>query len=103
VTFRDPEVVPLLAAAERIRVDASRITEQIEKLFARFGVLGLPAVVVVDPSGKVVEEARIASFVPPGEAARRLRGAGLRPEGEERQVGGRTRLGERRAELDSES
>jgi thiol:disulfide interchange protein DsbD len=94
VTFRDPEVVPLLAAAERIRVDATRITEDVEKLFARFGVPGLPAVVVVDPSGKVVEEARIASFVPPEEAARRLRGAGLRPDGEEKRVGGDARLGE---------
>ena len=94
VTFRDPEVVPLLAAAERIRVDATRITEHVEALFARFGVPGLPAVVVVDPSGKVVEEARIASFVPPEEAARRLRGAGLRPERLQGRGGSGTRLGE---------
>jgi thiol:disulfide interchange protein len=86
--------VPLLVAAERIRVDATRIAEDVEKLFARFGVPGLPAVIVVDPSGKVVEEARIASFVSPEEAVRRLRGAGLRPEGEERRVRGDTRLGE---------
>ncbi len=92
VTFRDPEVVPLLAAAERIRVDATRITQHVEALFARFGVPGLPAVVVVDPSGKVVEEARIASFVPPEEAASRLRGAGLRAEGIEGPVGSETQF-----------
>jgi hypothetical protein len=42
-------------------------------------VLGLPAIVVVSPDGKVVEEARITSFVPPEQAVQILRRAGLRP------------------------
>lgn len=78
VTFRDPEVSQLLATAERIRIDATRMSDTVESLFARFGVLGLPAVVVVGPAGPVVEEARIASFVPPRDAAALLRRAGLR-------------------------
>jgi thiol:disulfide interchange protein DsbD len=81
VTFQDPEVASLLAAAVRIRVDATRVSESIEALFARFGVFGLPAVVVLDPAGRVVEEARIASFIPPADAALLLRRAGLRAEG----------------------
>ncbi len=80
VTFRDPEVSRLLAGAERIRIDATRVTDTVESLFARFGVRGLPAVIVVDPAGQVVDEARIASFVPPEDAAALLRRAGLRAE-----------------------
>jgi thiol:disulfide interchange protein DsbD len=79
MTLRHPEVASLLAGAERIRVDATRLTEPVEALFARFRVLGLPAIVVVSPAGEVVEEARISSFVPPEEAVRLFRRAGLRP------------------------
>jgi thiol:disulfide interchange protein DsbD len=79
LTLRHPEVASLLAGAERVRVDATRMTEPVEALFARFRVLGLPAVLVVNPAGQVVEEARIHSFVPPEEAARLFRLAGLRP------------------------
>ncbi len=79
LTLRHPEVAALVAGAEHIRVDATRMTEPVEALFARFRVLGLPAVLVVNPAGQVVEEARITSFVPPEEAARLFRLAGLRP------------------------
>lgn len=79
LTLRHPDVARLLAEAERIRVDATRMTDPVEALFARFRVLGLPAIVVVGPDGEVVEEARISSFVPPEEAVRRFRRAGLRP------------------------
>jgi thiol:disulfide interchange protein DsbD len=78
LTLRHPEVASLLAGAERIRVDATRMTEPVGVLFARFRVLGLPAVLVVNPDGQVVEEARITSFVPPEEAVRLFRLAGLR-------------------------
>jgi len=78
-TLRHPEVASLLAGVERIRVDATRMTEPVEALFARFRILGLPAIVVVSPGGEVVEEARITSFVPPEEAVRLFRRAGLRP------------------------
>lgn len=76
-TFSAPEPAALLARAERIRVDASRMTERIERLFERFEVRGLPAVVLVDPQGRRVEGARIDSFVSPEEAVRRWRRAGL--------------------------
>jgi thiol:disulfide interchange protein DsbD len=79
LTLRHPQVASLLAGAERIRVDATRMTEPVEALFARFRVLGLPTLLVVDPTGAAVEEARITSFVPPEEAARLFRRAGLRP------------------------
>jgi thiol:disulfide interchange protein DsbD len=79
LTLRHPDVARLLAGAERIRVDATRMSARVETLFARFRVVGLPAIVVVGPDGEVVEEARITSFVPPDEAVRRFRRAGLRP------------------------
>ena len=79
LTLSHPEVASLLAGAERIRVDATRMTEPVEALFTRFRVLGLPAVIVVDPDGQVVEAARISSFVPAEEAVRLFRLAGLRP------------------------
>jgi len=78
-TLRHPDVARLIAGVERIRVDATRMTEPVEALFARFRVLGLPAIVVVSPDGEVVEEARITSFVPPEEAVRLFRRAGLEP------------------------
>jgi len=84
LTLRHPDVAALLAGAERIRVDATRVTEPVEVLFARFRVLGLPAIVVVSPDGEVVEEARITSFVPPEEAVRLFRRAGLEPVQEDR-------------------
>lgn len=117
LTLRHPEVASLLAGAERIRVDATRMTEPVEALFARFRVFGLPAILVVNPAGEVVEEARITSFVPPEEAVRLFRRAGLRPvEGEGRlarllvddavvhKVSGKNVLPDtRRAELDRKS
>jgi thiol:disulfide interchange protein DsbD len=80
VTFRDPDVARLLEETERIRVDATRMTGAVERLFARFGVLALPSVVVVDPEGTVVEAARIVSFVPPKEALSLFRRAGIQPQ-----------------------
>jgi len=88
LTLSHPQVASLLAGAERIRVDATRMTEPVEALFMRFGVLGLPAVLVVDPDGRVVEDARITSFVPPEEAARLFKLAGLRPLGDEDLIAG---------------
>ncbi len=88
LTLRHPQVASLLAGAERIRVDATQLTEPVEALFARFRVLGLPAIVVVSPAGEVVEEARISSFVPPEEAVRLFRRAGLRPAGGEGRFAG---------------
>jgi thiol:disulfide interchange protein DsbD len=78
-TLSHPQVARLLAGAERVRVDATRMTEEVEALFSRFRIFGLPAVLVVDPRGEVVEAARITSFVPPEEASRRFRLAGLEP------------------------
>jgi len=80
-TLRHPSVSRLLAGAERVRVDATRMTDRVTALFTRFRVLGLPAVVVVAPDGEVVEEARIRSLVPPEDAVRIFRKAGLRPGG----------------------
>ncbi len=77
LTFRDPAVARLLARAVRVRIDATRTTETVEALFARFGVYGLPAVVVLDPVGRIVEDARIASFIGPDEAVELLERAGL--------------------------
>lgn len=78
-TLSHPDVARLLAGAERIRVDATRMTAEVEALFSRFRIFGLPAVLVVDPRGEIVEAARITSFVPPEEASRLFRLAGLEP------------------------
>jgi thiol:disulfide interchange protein len=88
VTLRHPRVAGLLAGLERIRVDTTRMNEPVEELFARFHVLGLPAIVVVSPAGAAVEEARITSFVSPEEAVRLFRLAGLRPLQDEGRLAG---------------
>ena len=76
-TLRNPEVAALLRKMVRIRVDATEIDESIESLFARFGVLGLPNVVLIDPRGQVVESARVVSFIASQDYVRTLREAGL--------------------------
>ena len=76
-TFRDPNVAALLQEAVRIRVDATEIDDRIESIFFRFGVLGLPNVVLIDPRGRVVERARVASFISPHDYVKTLREAGL--------------------------
>ncbi|MFQ5504535.1 MAG: protein-disulfide reductase DsbD family protein [Planctomycetota bacterium] len=76
-TFRHPDVAALLEKTVRIRVDATDVDEGMDSIFSRFGVLGLPNVVLIDPRGEIVENARVVSFVPPEDYVRILRRAGL--------------------------
>jgi len=65
-TFPDPRVVDALQPFARFRVDldgANRAQES--ELRARWNVKGLPDVVFLDPSGKVVPAARVGGFLPP--------------------------------------
>lgn len=76
-TFQHPDVAALLRNALRIRVDATQIDSAIESVFSRFGVLGLPNVVLIDPRGQIVEHARVVSFISPDDYVRVLGEAGL--------------------------
>lgn len=77
-TFQEPNVAALLNKMVRIRIDATTIDDRIDSFFWRFGVLGLPNVVLIDPQGQVVESARVVSFVLPKDYVKILQGAGLR-------------------------
>jgi len=64
-TFPDAGVA---AEAERfvaVKLDASEPDDVMNDLFTRYGVLGLPTVVFIDPRGHVLEQPRVTGFTPP--------------------------------------
>jgi thiol:disulfide interchange protein DsbD len=64
-TFPDPRVA---AEAERfvaVKLDATEPDDAMNLLFGRYGVLGLPTVVFIDPHGRVLEQPRVTGFTPP--------------------------------------
>jgi thiol:disulfide interchange protein DsbD len=64
-TYVAPEVA---AEAERfvtIKVDGTKDSEVLDKLYEQFGVKGLPTVAFVSPEGKVLEAPKVTGFLPP--------------------------------------
>jgi thiol:disulfide interchange protein DsbD len=61
-------VAPTVAAESgrfvNIKVDGTHDHEVLEKLYARFGVQGLPTVAFVDPQGEVLDSPRVTGFLP---------------------------------------
>lgn len=58
----------VMAEAQRfvtIKVDGTQDHEVLDKLYARFGVQGLPTVAFVDPMGEVLQSPRVTGFLPP--------------------------------------
>jgi thiol:disulfide interchange protein DsbD len=61
-TFADPSVRRALAGCVSVRVDATDVDDpMVARLLATYQVVGLPTMVVVDPSGRQV--ARATEFV----------------------------------------
>ncbi|HSI06233.1 MAG: protein-disulfide reductase DsbD family protein [Myxococcota bacterium] len=64
-TFPDPRIA---AEAERFvaaKLDATEPDAAMNDLFARYGILGLPTVIFIDSTGKVLETPRVTGFTPP--------------------------------------
>jgi thiol:disulfide interchange protein DsbD len=64
-TFIDEKVRVESARFVAMKLDATEVDEEMEKLWKRYGVLGLPAVIFIDSNGTILEQPRVTGFIPP--------------------------------------
>jgi thiol:disulfide interchange protein DsbD len=64
-TFIDEKVRAESARFVAMKLDATEVDEEMEKLWKRYGVLGLPAVIFIDSNGSILEQPRVTGFIPP--------------------------------------
>jgi thiol:disulfide interchange protein DsbD len=62
-TYVDPAVRREAARFVAVKLDATAMDDPIKALFERYGIVGLPAVIFVDSTGKVLERPRVTGFV----------------------------------------
>jgi thioredoxin:protein disulfide reductase len=63
-TYTDERVRAEATRFVAVKLDATEMTPEIEALFAKYGILGLPAVVFVDSAGLTMDTPRVTGFVP---------------------------------------
>jgi len=73
ISFADARVVQEAERFMRIKVDGTRESQEIEALYARFSVQGLPTVVFIDARGELLSRPRVEGFVGPRELLKRMR------------------------------
>lgn len=66
-TYIAPSVARASNRFVNIKVDATHDPDAIEKLFARFGIQGLPTVAFISSKGQVLDAPRITGFLPPSQ------------------------------------
>lgn len=64
-TYIDPNVRTEARRFINLKLDATEIDKPTQELFERYSVLGLPTVVFVDSTGKILDEPRVTGFVEP--------------------------------------
>ena len=74
-TFSSPKVVQQACDFTSLRADVTRKTNETEALLKRFGVTGLPTVILLDARGNEVRGVRVTGFVTPEDFAERLANA----------------------------
>jgi len=62
-TFIDEKVRAEATRFVTLRIDATEMTDAMEALFEKYGVLGLPNVVFIDSSGTILDDPRVTGFV----------------------------------------
>jgi len=70
VTYVDPRVRQEAQRFVSAKIDATEMSDEVSRLFALYGIPGLPVVVFIDSSGKVLAEPRVTGFMPPDEFLR---------------------------------
>jgi thiol:disulfide interchange protein DsbD len=68
----DPQVRLKLARFVRLKLDVSEDNEANRAKLKRYGVSGLPAFVLIDPTGAIREDARVRGVIPKAEFLRIL-------------------------------
>jgi thiol:disulfide interchange protein DsbD len=66
-TFVDAKVRAEATRFVAMKLDATEVDAEMEQLWLRYGVLGLPAVVFIDSTGTILEQPRVTGFVPPAQ------------------------------------
>lgn len=73
VTFRNPQVVQRLSGFVTLRIDATRaVPAEAQPLLDRYGIIGVPMVLLFDADGRERPELRASGFVSPAEMLARL-------------------------------
>ena len=72
-TFRDPVVVKLASDLMAVRVDLTTRSAEGQRLVERFGIRGVPTVVLIRPDGTEERSLRVESHVSAEELAMRIR------------------------------
>ena len=72
-TFSDPGVTELASRLVAVRVDLTTHNADGKRLVKRFGVKGVPTVVLIKPDGTEDRSLRVESHIPAQELARRIR------------------------------
>jgi thiol:disulfide interchange protein DsbD len=73
-TFSDPEVIKLSKSFIRIKADLTRSEDSsVKNLREKFGIVGVPTVVFIDPKGEEVKELRVTGFIEAEEFLERMK------------------------------
>ena len=73
VTFHDPRVVQRLSGFITLRIDATReVPDDAQPLLDRYGIIGVPTILLFDAEGREHPELRVSGFVSPDEMLKRF-------------------------------
>jgi thioredoxin:protein disulfide reductase len=65
LTYVAPEIVAEARRFVTVKIDGTNESEVSDELYQRFGVKGLPTVAFIDPLGEMLQNPRVAGFLPP--------------------------------------
>ncbi|MCL2013253.1 MAG: thioredoxin family protein [Cystobacterineae bacterium] len=72
ISFADAKVQQEAERFVRIKVDATKENKNIEALYARYSVRGLPTVIFLNPQGELLSKPRVEGFLGPKELLRQM-------------------------------
>jgi len=72
ITFADPRVQRRLRSFVTVKLDFTATTPETQKLRQKYGIVGLPTVLVLDENGVEEKEKRLVGFEPPDKFLKRL-------------------------------
>lgn len=73
-TYSDSVVLDRLSDFVAIKLDLTSPTPAVQQLIRKYGIVGLPTVIIIDSRGTELRDRRILGFVPPEELVRKLEG-----------------------------
>ena len=66
-TYTDKKVIEELNHFVTIKIDATKNTAEVQELFKKYGIIGLPAVIFIDKKGNFLHNFTISGFLKPEE------------------------------------